>query len=87
MKSGRGEAVEKYREVTIMPTLYKVYTAVLAERLREEMEGKGVISQNQTRFRKGMGMLDNIYVMNYLVNRQVGRKGGKVVGYLLIIYL
>lgn len=26
-----------------------------------------------------MGTLNNIYVLNYLINRQLGRKGGKVV--------
>ncbi|XP_071652705.1 uncharacterized protein [Temnothorax longispinosus] len=53
--------------------------AVLAERLREEVEHKGIIPPNQTGFRKRMGTVDNIYVLNYLVNRQLGRKGGKVV--------
>ncbi|KYN12159.1 hypothetical protein ALC57_15678 [Trachymyrmex cornetzi] len=38
-----------------MPLLYKS----LAERLREEMEGKGLITSNQTGFRKGMGIVDN----------------------------
>lgn len=32
--------------------------------------------QNQTGFRKGLCVMDNIYVLNYLVNRQLGiRKG------------
>jgi len=25
-------------------------------------------------FRKGMGTMDNIYVINYMINRQIGRK-------------
>ncbi|XP_024886911.1 golgin subfamily A member 6-like protein 1, partial [Temnothorax curvispinosus] len=57
----------------------KVYVAVLAERLREEVEHKGIIPPNQTGFRKGMRTVDNIYVLNYLINRQIRRKGGKVV--------
>jgi len=44
-----------------MPTLYKEYTA-LAERLREEVERKGLIPPNQTGFRKGMRTMDNIYI-------------------------
>jgi len=78
VKKGERERVEDYR-VTLLSTLYKVYVAVLAERLREEVECKGIIPSNQTGFRKGMGTVDNIYVLNYLVNRQLGRKGGKVV--------
>src|SRR5580765_7698176 len=78
-KKGGGERVEEYRGVTLMPTLYKVYVGVLTERLKEEMEEKEMIPSGQTGFRKGMGVMDNIYVLNFLVNRQLGRKGGLVV--------
>jgi len=71
--------VEEYRGVTLLPTLYKFYVMILAERLNEEIEGKGSIPPNQTGFRRGMGTLDNIYVINYLINRQLERKGGKLV--------
>lgn len=52
--------MEDYRGVTLLP-LYKVY-AVLAERLKEEVEEKGLILQNQTGFKKGLGTIDNICV-------------------------
>lgn len=76
-KRGQGERVDDYRGMTIMPTLYKVYTAVLEERLREEVEGREMIPAGQTGFRRGMRTIDNVYVLNYLVNRQVQRKGEK----------
>lgn len=38
-----------------------------------------MIPQNQMRFRKGMGTIDNIYVLNYVVNRQLRRKEGRMV--------
>jgi len=67
------------REV-IMPTMYKIYATVLGEKLREKVEKKGLISLNQTGFRKGMETLDNVYVFNYLaINRQIKIKGGKMV--------
>jgi len=59
-----------------MSTLYKVYTEVLANRIKEDSEKVNAIP-HQTGFRKGMGTMDNIYVLNYLVNR-LG-KGKKVV--------
>lgn len=31
--------MEDYRRVTLQPSLYKVYTSVIAEKLREEVEG------------------------------------------------
>lgn len=66
-----------------MATLYKIYIEVLAERLREEVREKRIIPGNQTGFRKGMGILDNIYVLNYLVNRQIGRKGEGMVAFFV----
>lgn len=42
------------------------------------MEEKRVVPDNQTGFRKRMGTMGNIYVMNYLINRQLGRKRGKM---------
>jgi len=73
IKKGEGERVEDYRGVTIMATLYKVYAAILAERLRREIEEKEIVPHNQTGFRKGMGTIDNIYVINYVVNRNIER--------------
>lgn len=50
----------------------------MAERLRTEMEKKKIIPQTQTGFRKGMGIMDNVYILNYLINRQIERKKGKL---------
>lgn len=62
-----------------MPSLYKVYAELLAERLREEVEEKGILKENQAGFRKERGTVDLIYTLNYVVNRELERKGGKVV--------
>lgn len=43
------------------------------------MEEKGVLPPSQTGFRKGLGTTDNIYVINYLMNRQVNTKTGKMI--------
>lgn len=56
---------------------YKVYVAVLAERLREEMESGVILPPSQAGFRKGMGTIDHIYVLNYLINKRVDK--GKIV--------
>lgn len=42
------------------------------------MEKKKIIPQTQTGFRKGMGIMDNVYILNYLINRQIERKKGKL---------
>jgi len=66
-----------------MPSLYKVYASILADRVEWEVEEGGMVPQNQTGFRKGMGTLDNFYVLNYLVNRQLSKKKGKLVAFFV----
>lgn len=53
-----------YKGITIMPSLYKIRSN-MAERLREEIEEKDLLSLNQTDFRKGTLTIDNIYIYIY----------------------
>jgi len=82
-KQGEGESVEDYRGITLMPTLYKVYAMILGRRLEGEIEEGGMIPQNQTGFRRGKGTIDNIYVLNYLVNRQIHKDRGKLIAFFV----
>jgi len=74
IKKGDGERAEDYRGVTLMSSIYKIYTTILAERLKEEVERRGIIPSNQIGFRKGMGTIDRIYTLNYIVNKQLGKE-------------
>lgn len=51
-------------------------TSSLFDSVGEEVEGKELIPPNQAGFRKGMGTMDNVYVLNYLLNRQVEKGVG-----------
>lgn len=53
-KKRGAERVEDHRGVTLMPTAYKIYAMVLAERLRGEV-------------------IDNIYTLNYVVERKLAK--------------
>lgn len=57
--------------------MYRVYASVLTGWLNEEIEGKGLLYGAQVGFRSGMGVLDNIYALNYLVNREISRPDGR----------
>lgn len=46
---------EDYRGMTLIPTLYKIYASMLAEKLRENVKGNGIIPRTQTGFMEGMG--------------------------------
>lgn len=56
-----------YRGVILMSSAYKVYAMVLANRLEKEVEKKRIIPEFQTGFKKGKGVIDNIYILNYLM--------------------
>lgn len=47
--------------------------------MRGEVEEKRIVPHYQTEFRKLMGTIDNVYVMNYFIGRQVGKKRRKLV--------
>lgn len=81
-KKRGAKEVRDYRGVTLMATAYKVYASVLANRLEKEMEEKEIVSESQAGFRRGRGVMDNIYVVNYLVGRELER-GKKVVAALV----
>lgn len=71
----RGVMVEEYMRVTL--------ASVLSNRLREEVEGRGLVPQNQAGFRRGVGTVDNIYTLNYLINRQVSKASDKLVAFFV----
>lgn len=79
VKKGSGERVEEYRGVTLTQTAYKVYAGVLRNRLKEEVEERGMLPPSQAGFREGLGTLDNIYTLNYLINREIRRKKSNLV--------
>lgn len=80
LKRGRRVKVKEYRWVTITQyKAYKVYAAVLAERLREEMKSRVLLSPSKAGFRKGMSTIDHIHVLNYLINKKVAEEKGKMI--------
>ena len=38
-----------------------------------------MLPPSPTDFRRGVGCIDNIYTLNYLINRQIGRKERKMI--------
>lgn len=56
-EEGGREGIKEYRGVTLMLTMYKIYTTALAERLSKETEEKIIIPHNETGFREGMGTI------------------------------
>lgn len=49
--------------MTLLSTAYKVYTAILADRLEKEVEEKGIVPEWRAGFRKRKGMMNDIYTV------------------------
>lgn len=61
---------------TLMNTAYKIYASILNEKLIEEVDNK--LQETQFGFRAGRGAIDAVYVLNYIVNKELNKKGGKI---------
>jgi len=59
-----------------MNTGYKIYASILNERLIEEVDNK--LQETQFGFRAGRGAIDAVYVLNYIINKELKKKGGKI---------
>jgi len=75
-KRGERDEFKNYRRITLMNTAYKIYASILNEKLQRETEEK--LREIQFGFRRGRGIMDAIYVLNYVINKKLSRKGGKV---------
>ena len=67
-KKGSIENVENYRGITLLSVIGKLFTNILNTRLNDWAENYQVYVEAQAGFRKGMGTLDNIFVMQRLIS-------------------
>ncbi|KAL6416395.1 hypothetical protein ACFW04_013523 [Cataglyphis niger] len=71
LKKGEGERVKEYKGVSLTSTLYKVYASVLAGRLSEEVEEKGLVPQNQTDLKAAFDSVDRRKLVEAMRERGV----------------
>ena len=67
-KKGSIENVENYRGITLLSVIGKLFTNILNTRLNDWAENYHVYVEAQAGFRKGMGTMDNIFVMHSLIS-------------------
>jgi hypothetical protein len=78
LKKGEKNRTENYRGITLLNTGYKLYASVLSERMKREIEEKGVLPDSQAGFRKGRGTVDNVYILDHLARNELRKKGGRM---------
>ena len=66
-KGDINEVVFNYRGITLLSTLRKLFTRILNNRLNKWAEMYNVYIEAQVGFRKHMGTVDNIFVLNGLM--------------------
>ena len=76
-KQGNANEVGNYRGITLMNTGYKIYAMTLCEKLNEEAEK--FLPESQSGFREGRSTMDNIYLLNLLIDRELEKKGGQLI--------
>lgn len=81
-KKGDGRRVRDYKGMTLLKTLYKIYTKVLEGRLKKEIEKKKMLPDSQVGFKIGIGTID-IYVLSYMVNKELQREEGKMLAFFV----
>jgi len=69
--------VRNYRGIILLCTAYKIYAAILAKRLSEEIERKGSLPETQAGFRKGRGTMNNVRILQQVINKEISKKRGK----------
>jgi hypothetical protein len=55
-----------------------LYASVLGERMKTEMEQKGVVPDSQAGFRKGRSTVDSVYILDHLAQSELKRKKGRM---------
>lgn len=77
-KKGSREEAQNYRGITLLNTSYKIYAMILENKLKQETEEKGILPETQAGFRKNRSGIDNIYILNQIIEKELTNKGGTV---------
>lgn len=77
-KKGDKDKVTNYRGITLLNTAYKIYAMIIEERLKQEIEKGKILPDTQAGFRKNRSTMDNIYILNYAIKKEINKKGRKV---------
>ena len=64
---GNKKDPSSYRPVSLLPTLGKVFTSILNDRLTTWMDLKGVLEEAQAGYRKGYSTLDHAFVLDTVI--------------------
>lgn len=82
-KKGDPNEVGNYRGISLLNTAYKIYAAIINERLKKDIEGKGILPDGQAGFRKCRSTIDNVYILQHAVEMELLKKKGKLFAFFM----
>ena len=68
-KSGEKNQPNNYRGITLLPILAKLFTSIIAERLKDWAHLSGLLGDCQFGFREGFSTVDAIFVLQTLLEK------------------
>ena len=81
-KGGLLDNPDNYRGIALTSSFSKVFTHIINERLKSWAEEHDLIREEQAGFRKGYGTVDNIFVLQGIIGRYLGKRKKLYVGFV-----
>lgn len=76
-KSGCKDDAANYRSITLLSVFGKIFLTILGNRLNNWAQVEGKLVESQMGFRKGYGVLDNLFCLNSLIHKYLTRPRGR----------
>ncbi|GFS19860.1 RNA-directed DNA polymerase from mobile element jockey-like protein [Elysia marginata] len=76
-KKGDINNVNNYRGLSLLNVLGKIFSNVLNARLKAWCNSQNIIPEAQAGFRPSYSTIDNIYILQCMVQKYLGRPGGR----------
>lgn len=73
-KKGDVNNVTNYRGLSLLDTLYKVFTGIILNRINSWIECNDILNEYQAGFRKGYSTVDNIFNLTSIVSLNFAKK-------------
>lgn len=74
-KKGPIDDPNNYRGITLLPSIAKLLSAILASRIQQWGDARRIVLETQTGFRKGKSTVDNIFVMDSVLQKYISSRG------------
>ena len=76
-KSGPISDPGNFRGISLINTMYKLFSIILNKRLYTWAEQNGKLDEAQSGFRSGYSVVDNVFSLSAMIQKYLSRKGGR----------